>query len=150
MNKRLDALFSAVTFAEAGEFATAQEFVEPRRHVLLALNEEQCTARALNCAANLCQRVEAGLDLLLVSGEPKPADVPAPLAELEAKGIPYRVLRRTGKLGAEVLRHVREHRDVLFVVIDTLASWGAHRSERPWERLACPLVIANEGCAKNS
>lgn len=152
MRNRLEDLFTAVTFAEAGEFATARELAEPKRNVLLALDGQHVEPRALNCASNLCERVDASLDvLLLLPAEGPPAPAESALDVLKAKGIPYRIIRRQGSLGAEVLRHVREHRNVLFVVIDSLTSWGAKdRAARPWERLACPLVIANEGCGKNS
>lgn len=149
MGSTLDSLFGAVTFAEAGEFETARQILEPERNILLALRSDQPEPKVLACAANLCRRVNAGLEVLVV---PPGGSSAGPLAEflgeLQAGGIASRVTRRDGALGNEILRYVRERRQVLFVVIDSLASWGGKKGAQPWEKLACPLVVALEDCGK--
>jgi hypothetical protein len=145
IGKRLEDHLAAAAFAEAGEFDTAREILETGRKVVLGLQEERLEPEVLSCALNLCQRVNAGLDILLVT--PNPEQPPRLQRFLEEAGkahIGYRLIRKAGALGAEIVRHVREQRNVAFVVIDSLESWGAGKSAEPWLQLTCPLVVAKK------
>lgn len=146
---RLETLLMASTFAEAGEFETAKELLVPRRQVLLALEETQAAGHALQCAVNLCKRVDAALDVLLVSGgEGSSAGVSTALADV---GLPYRLINVSGVLGKEITRYVRSCRSVAFVVIESLDAWGADKTGEPWRLLGCPLVVATtDGAATTS
>ena len=148
MGSTLDRWFGAVTFAEAGELETARQILTPQRNILLALKDDQPEAKVLACAANLCKRVNAQLDVLVVPpGRERNSGLGKFLGELSASGIASQLTQRDGTLGNEILRYVRERRQVLFVVIDSLASWGG-KGTRPWEKLECPLVVALEDCGK--
>lgn len=137
---RLDTLLMASTFAEAGESETAKELLAPRRQVLLALEENQAPGHALQCAVNLCKRVDAALDVLLVStSEGASVGVSTALADT---ALPYRLIRASGVLGKEITRYVRSCHSVAFVVIESLESWGADKNAKPWRMLGCPLVVA--------
>lgn len=143
IRKRLEAHLSAAAFAEAGEFDTAREILDAGRTVVLGLQEERLEPGVLSCALNLCQRVNAGLDILLVTPHPEqPPRLQPFLEEVDRAHIGYRLIRKAGALGAEIVRHVREQRNVAFVVIDSLESWGAAKSTAPWLQLTCPLVVA--------
>lgn len=144
LGKDLERTFAAVTFAEAGEFETARSMIEGRR-VLLALHDDQLLAGALRCAANLCRRTKAGLDLLLIPGTcPLPDEVQESLDELRREGVPWRALRADGELGRAVLHHVATQRGVHLVVIDTLERWQPGRGQS-LQQLNCPLVVASAG-----
>jgi hypothetical protein len=145
IGKRLEDHLAAAAFAEAGEFDTAREILEAGRKVVLGLQEERLQSEVLGYALNLCQRVNAGLDILLVTPNPeKPPVLQGFLEELSNARIGYRLFRKAGALGAEIVRHVREQRNVAFVVIDSLESWGEARSAEPWLQLTCPLVVAQK------
>jgi hypothetical protein len=145
---RLDTLLMAATFAEAGEFETAKELLAPQRQVLLALKENQVAGHALQCAVNLCKRVDAALDVLLVSiGEEASTGVLNALADA---GLPYRLIRGSGALGKEITRYVRSCRSVAFVVVDSLEAWGADKTAKPWRTLGCPVVVAADRAATTS
>lgn len=148
IERGLERMFSAVAFAEAGEFETATQMLATERQVLLALHGDRLDERALRCALNLCQRVNAGLDVLLVSAT---ATLPSRLAqffgEVRRAGIGYRVVRGDGAFGREIMRYVKSCRSVAFVVIESLESWGDDRRSEPWRSLDCPLVVATDNRA---
>jgi hypothetical protein len=136
-------MLSAVAFAEAGEFETATQLLGAERQVLLALREDRLDERAFNCALSLCQRVNAGLDILLVSAtEALPSRLARFFGELRSAGIGYRFVRGDGTFGKETTRYVRSCRTVAFVVIESLESWGDDCRGEPWRALGCPLVVA--------
>lgn len=143
---RLETLLMALTFAEAGEFETAKDMVT-RRQVLLALEADQPAGHAVQCAVNLCTRVNARLDVLLGSSGDLPASVSAALADAD---LPYELIRAQGTLSKEIIHYVRSCRSVVFVVIESLDIWGADRTAKPWLTLGCPLVVATDGAATNS
>lgn len=121
----------------------------PQGKVLLAVREDRVEEAALSYALNICKRVGAEIDLLLV---PRRNVVPTAIAEflerLAAEGVGYRLIRRAAPLGEAIAAHAKGHKDVLFVVIDSLESWGeptggaSRRPVQPWQRLHCPLVVA--------
>lgn len=145
---RLDALLMASTFAQAGEFETAKALVSRRRQVLLALDDDQPASHAVQCAVSLCKRVDAALDVLLVSsGDTVSSGVATALADA---GLPFQLIRASGVLGKEIVRYVRSCRSVAFVVIESLDAWGVDKTAKPWRALGCPLVVATDGAATSS
>ena len=114
------------------------------RQVLLGLEGDRLDERVLLCAANLCQRVHAGLEVLLISDN---KELPARLArffrELRAAGIGYRFFHKQGDLGWEIVRYVKTRKNIAFVVVESLESREGKRGQvRPWRLLACPVVVA--------
>ena len=114
------------------------------RQVLLGLEGVRLDERVLLCAANLCQRVNAGLEVLLISDN---KELPARLArffrELRAAGIGYRFFHKQGDLGWEIVRYVKTRKNIAFVVVESLESREGKRGQvRPWRLLACPVVVA--------
>ena len=125
--------------AIAGQPGMAME-----RQVLLGLEGDRLDERVLVCAANLCQRVHAGLEVLLISDN---QELPARLArffrELHAAGIGYRFFHKQGDLGWEIVRYVKTRKNIAFVVVESLEGREGKRGQvRPWRLLACPMVVA--------
>lgn len=142
--KRLENHLLAATFAQAGEFGTARNILKADRKVLLALAENQPTQGVLSCTLNLCQRVNAGLDILLVyPGQDLSPQLKGFLHELKTANVGFHLIHKAGRLGAEILRYVNEQRNIAFVVIDSLDHWGDRKFAAPWRKLACPLVVAS-------
>jgi hypothetical protein len=145
LGKNLEDVLAVMTFAEVGEFDTARQMVDGSRRVLLALRDDQLPTGPLRCAANLCRRTNAGLDLLRIPGaRPLPDEVQESLDQLRREGVPWRVLRAAGELGRAVLQHVATQRSVHLVVIDSLEGWQSARGHS-WQQLDCPLVVAGVG-----
>ena len=114
------------------------------RQVLLGLECDRLDERVLLCAANLCQRVHAGLEVLLISDD---EELPARLArffrELRAAGIDYRFFHKQGDLGWEIVRYVKTRKNIAFVVVESLEGREGKRGQiRPWRLLDCPVVVA--------
>ena len=114
------------------------------RQVLLGLEGDRLDERVLLCAANLCQRVNAGLEVLLISdNEELPARLARFFTELRAAGIGYRFFHKQGDLGWEIVRYVMTRKNIAFVVVESLEGReGKRRQARPWRMLACPVVVA--------
>ncbi|HSD96260.1 MAG TPA: hypothetical protein VLB06_03860, partial [Sulfuricaulis sp.] len=124
--------------------ATGRLGMTTERQVLLGLEGGRLDERVLVCAANLCQRVHAGLEVLLISDN---QELPARLArffgELRAAGIGYRFFHKQGDLGWEIVRYVKTRKNIAFVVVESLEGREGKRGQvRPWRLLACPVVEA--------
>lgn len=122
---------------------------KPKRYVLLALKGEHIEPRLLSFASGLCRRMDAGLDIMLVSSEEKPPPMlDSFMRELQRDGIQYRLTHKTALRGREIVQYANTHECISTVVIDSLASWAAAGEEKggdPWRRLDCPLVVAMPG-----
>lgn len=122
---------------------------KPRRFVLLALKGEHIEPRLLSSASGLCKRMDAGLDIMLVSSEEKQP----PLLEnfirvLQQDGIHYRLTQQAVLRSREIVRYANTHECISTVMIDSLDNWAAPEDEKggaPWRKLDCPLVVAMPG-----
>lgn len=116
------------------------------RKVLLALREGHLDPRPLAAARNLCQRLGAGLEILLASAGPQlPGAVADLLAILREEGVPYGITRCAVLRRRDVVRYANTHECIVTVVIDSLEGWESiarSRASNPWAKLACPLVTA--------
>lgn len=117
-----------------------------RRYVLLALNEEPIEQRLLSSATALCKRMDAGLDIMLCTGDKKRL----PLLEnfirnLEHEGIPCRLTEQAAMSSKRVIEYANAHEYIAGVMIDSLRSWNMPEDDYdkdPWRKLGCPLVVA--------
>lgn len=117
-----------------------------RRYVLLALRGEHIEPRLLSSASGLCKRMDAGLDIMLSSGD---KGLP-PLLEnfvqsLQQDGIHYRLTQQAVLRSKEIVRYANTHECISTVMIDSLGKWTAPEDEKgsdPWRKLDCPLVVA--------
>lgn len=116
------------------------------RKVLIALREGYLDPRLLASARNLCQRLGAGLDILLVcQGGQLPAAVADLIKTLRDEGVAYSISRYEQLRRRDIVQYANTHECIATVVIDSLEGWEslAHsRSANPWKNLHCPLVTA--------
>lgn len=117
-----------------------------RRYILLALRSEHIEPRLLSSAAGLCRRMDAGLDIMLVSAEEKlPPALESFMRQMQQEGIYCRLKRETGMRARDVVHYANTHECISTVVIDKLGNWtvpGEEKNGDPWRKLDCPLVVA--------
>jgi hypothetical protein len=156
MMKNVEDALAAATFAEAGEAVTATSFMKEGRKVLLALKEGRIDAKTLKYALNTAQRIDAALDILYVTALGRSAQPVDPLlvhfeSELNAEGILYRIIPRTGCLKQQIIDYTNSEKDILFAVIESPHSLDAdcNRKDKTlselWQKLKCPLVVVMDG-----
>lgn len=120
--------------------------VPVERKVLLAIREGYLDPRLLAAARNLCQRLGAGLDILLAAPSGQlPAEVDALIRTLRDQGVTYSLSQYEALRRRDVVRYANTHECIATVVIDSLEGWESvakSRSSNPWASLACPLVTA--------
>ena len=116
------------------------------RKILLAVREDHVDPRLLASARNLCQRMDAELDILVRTSQTRlPKDLAAFIGELRNDGVPYALSQKPEMRRRDIVDYANTHECVATVVIDSLEGWetvAADRNSDPWARLACPLVTA--------
>jgi len=119
---------------------------QSERKVLLAIREGHLDPRLLASARSLCQRMDAGLDILLLArGEGLPAEVADLVKTLREAGVMYSLTQKPVLRRRDVVQYANTHECIATVVIDSLEGWesvAADRASDPWAALACPLVTA--------
>lgn len=119
---------------------------QSERKVLLAIREGHLDPRLLASARSLCQRMDAGLDILLLAhGEGLPAEVADLVKTLREAGVMYSLTQKPVLRRRDVVQYANTHECIATVVIDSLEGWesvAADRASDPWAKLACPLVTA--------
>lgn len=116
------------------------------RKVLLAIHAGRIDPRLLVSARSLCQRMEAGLDILILAGDDElPAEVAAFLGMLRAEGVAYTLTVKPLLRRRDIVQYANTHECIATVVIDSLEGWegvAEDKTSDPWRKLACPLVTA--------
>ena len=119
---------------------------KPGRLILLALKSEHIEPRLLSSTSGLCRRMDAGLDIMLVSCEEKlPPVLENFMREMQQQGIYCRLKRESGMCGRDIVHYANTHECISSVVIDSLGNWttpGDDKNSDPWRKLDCPLVVA--------
>lgn len=119
---------------------------KPGRFILLALKSEHIELRLLSSASGLCRRMDAGLDIMLVSDEEKlPPALESFMRQMQREGIYCRMKRESGTKSRDIVRYANTHECISSVMIDSLGSWATPEDEKgsdPWRKLDCPLVVA--------
>lgn len=147
--EKFEKTFSAVTFAEAGEFETAREILMENRRILLALSGEKSGINAFNHALNLCKRINAALEILHVSGE-KTGLLNTYKSELRKNGVQYKYFEEDGCIKEQILKHTNNNRGTLLVVVESSGKLDincrkANKGLRGFcKNLKCPLVIVSD------
>jgi len=122
------------------------EICKPRRKVLLAVREDHVDRRLLATARNLCQRMDAELDIQSrVSGDILPAELQDFIATLQSEGAAYALSLKPLLRRRDIVLYANSHECISAVVIDSLEGWecvAEDRASDPWAKLACPLVTA--------
>ncbi|WP_420264030.1 hypothetical protein [Candidatus Magnetominusculus dajiuhuensis] len=152
LGKKLDNIFSAITFAEAGDHDYARELMNEKRNILLAVKESEIERKTLTYAINTCKRVKATLDILYVSeGTNTDPIVEHFFDELKAEGINYTFTRGSGTLKQSVLDYAKVNNDVLCVIMESPEEPVVDHKRKEkgmsetWKNINCPLVLVKAG-----
>jgi len=159
--KKLEESMTAATFAEAGEFEMASQFLKSNKNahkrVLLGTDKPEIATRTISYALHLCQRLGGGLEIFhmlhlsenetgsSLSQEKEP--LAALNSALRQKGVIYQPVSGPGCLADEVLRHAGPRRDILCVVFDALEPDAASCRKAKenmiakFQALHCPVVM---------
>ncbi|OGR00051.1 MAG: hypothetical protein A2505_05340 [Deltaproteobacteria bacterium RIFOXYD12_FULL_55_16] len=161
MFKKLEEAMTAATFAEAGEFETARQFLttskNARKRVLLGTDKPEIATRTISYALHLCQRLGGGLEIFHMLRLPENETASwlnqekEPLVALntalQEKGVIYQPVSGLGCLADELLRHASARRDILCVVFDVLEPDGMSCRKAKenmiakFQALHCPVVM---------
>lgn len=116
------------------------------RKVLLAVRERHGYPRLFAAARELCTRLDADMDILLVTEAKLPsAQIESFLDSLRQAGVQYSLLLKPGLRRRDIVDYANSRECISAVVIDSREGWEPHAPDRtgdPWHRLACPLVTA--------
>ena len=116
------------------------------RKVLLTVRAGRIDPRLLVSTRSLCQRMGAGLDILMLAGaEEMPAEVADLIRALREDGVMYTLTQKSILRRRDIVDYANTHECISTVVIDSLEGWecvAADRASNPWAKLACPLVTA--------
>lgn len=162
LRARFQRFMTAAAFAESGETDTALEIayapVKPTK-VLLAVGGVEASEEAVHFAANLCVRMDAGLDVLLIEGyrgvegkefinrqdRERAKKIQRLIRELGGNLVPVRTLTVAGPLEEEVHSYAKSNKDVAVIVFDSGRSWEKEPERAKWEsvlqKLASTLAI---------
>ena len=148
--KQFEEIMSAATFAEAGEFETAQGMLHERKKILLVLTGRETDMKAARYAVNTSKRIGAGIEILyLAKDNQEKSFLEEYLKELKTKGIEYKVTPCEKSLKEEIAVYIEKEKDIEFVVIDSdelgvLSAKDKKAALNEWERLKCPVVLVSE------
>lgn len=151
MKKKIEDLMAAVSFAEAGEFETAREFLKEEKRVLLAVRKGQVDRKTFRYAINTCKRIGAGLDILYISSsDVSDQALDECISSLTKEGISYKLIQRSGCLKQAIIDYTTAKKEILFAVTESTENLevdckgkGKGLSEA-WRNLQCPLVVVAE------
>lgn len=117
-----------------------------QRSVLLAVREGHVDPRLLSSALALCRRLEADLEIQVISGsEASPPEMADFLDTLRAEGLPFTLELKPSLRRRDLVSYANAHENIAALVIDSREGWEAlaqDRSSDPWKHLECPLVTA--------
>lgn len=153
MNKeRFEDIMSAITFAEAGEHASAIEFIKGKGRVLIAISEKVFDRNVLTYALSICRRIKADIEILYLARlGSEPPDLTEFMAAAGKEGIRSSLIRKEGCMKKAILDHTGKRSEILFVVVgstpelDMECSAGEKTLSEAWKRLTCPLVVVSKG-----
>lgn len=146
--KKLEDIFAAAAFAEAGEFETAREMVKGRQKVLLALTGRDSDRKSFTYAMNICRRIGAGLEIIYVGNG---SEMVFLTDQLKKENISYEIIQVSGSIKEAIISHAEKRSDIRFVVIESSDTMNIDFKKdntippKGWEELKCPLVVVMEG-----
>jgi hypothetical protein len=148
LQKKIQDIMSAVSFAEEGEFETAKDLLKEERRILLAVRAGQMDRKTFRYAANTCKRIAASLDVLYISpSEIKDPTLDQCLSDLKESGIEYKVIRKSGCLKQAIIDYTTVKKEIIFAVTESSDNLDVDCKGRgkglsdAWENLKCPLVV---------
>ncbi len=142
---RLENDFTAAAFAEAGEFDEARRIAGGRRAVVLALTGMPADRLSFKYALNLCRRIDASLEIVLLPEAEE--TLRALIPSLTEAAVDYRTTRAREPIHEAVLALASRLANVHCVVADSgpldLHERG-RKASKAWAKLGCPLVAVSE------
>ena len=151
LGKKLEEMFSATAFAEAGEFDTAEQFLSGKEKVLLVLTGRETDVKSLKYALNIAKRTRAALEVLVTCDGGAAAELLELCAEkARRESLGLEVTRKTGCIRESIIRHARDRNDLVCVVIDSTdaldidCSSDSQRLAGIWKKLGCPLALVTD------
>ncbi|MBF0616641.1 MAG: hypothetical protein HQK88_07465 [Nitrospirae bacterium] len=154
-SEKMDKMFTAITFAEEGEFDSAREFMADNRKVLLALTDRGIDRKTLLYTINTCKRINAELDVLyLTKTKEKSAFLDKFFSELDSERIKHKLMVKTGSLRKEIVAYTESNKEILYVIVDSSDNWDTADEEKEREfpdlfkNLRCPLVVITESAVR--
>jgi hypothetical protein len=122
----------------------AMAIVEPYRKVLLVLIRHAPDAQVVNAVKSLCERMQAGLEIVCLGTDVRDEDWRAVTSDLSATGLFFRVERQPGWNVDEVVAWANDRPCVAALVLAAaeLPENDHDASDNPWKHLDCPLVVA--------
>lgn len=117
--------------------------VEPYRKVLLVLIRRAPDAQVFNSVKSLCERLQAGLEIVCLGTGVSDEHSQAMAAKLSAASLFCRVVRQPDWGVDEVVAWANDRPCVAALVLAAAElPEGEHDiSENPWNSLGCPLVV---------
>ncbi|MDI6746455.1 MAG: hypothetical protein QMD17_04865 [Rhodocyclaceae bacterium] len=113
--------------------------------VLLVARVNHLSQRLLAAAHSLCQRMDAGLDILVpADGIELPVTMTDFVQALHQSGVNCTLTRIPELRPREIVRYANSHECITTVVIDSRENWNvasSGKSASPWRKLVCPLVM---------
>jgi len=151
IGKKLEGLFSAATFAEAGEFETARDLIDGDRKVLLVLTGRETDVKSLKYAISIAKRTGAGLEVLAPSdGQAIDSALEISVSEARMEAVEIKTVRKSGCIKEALISYAKNRRDLVCVVIESTdalnidCSREQRRLAGVWEKLGCPLALVSE------
>jgi hypothetical protein len=116
------------------------------RKILLAVREGHTRPRLFSSALELCRRLDAEMDIVLVTDKRRPpVEIDAFLDSLRQAGLQYSLHLHPGLRRRDIVDYANSRECITAVIIDSREGWeplARDRTSDPWRRLACPLVSA--------
>jgi len=102
--------------------------------------------RLLSSALALCRRLDADLEIQVISGsDTSPPEMADFLETLRAEGLPFTLELKPSLRRRDLVNYANAHENIAALVIDSREGWEALAQDRgsdPWKHLECPLVTA--------
>lgn len=148
IKKKLEDIFAAIAFAEAGEFETAREILKGRGKILLTLTGRASDRKSFKYVLNICKRIDADLEILYVTRSSEMVSLLEQFQnELKKEEIAYEMIQGSGCIKEAIINHTEKRRDIQFVVIESSDTLDIDCKEnnrilsKVWDGLKCPLVV---------
>ncbi|MFN4132019.1 MAG: universal stress protein [Caldimicrobium sp.] len=143
--KSFEELIVASSFAEEGEFEAARQILKGKRRVLLVIEERGISQKAMLYAINVCKRTGTGLDILFISqGEEYSKEVEELIQSIKEEGIDIHLVMRKGNIREEILKYIKEKKNIDFIVIETGQNFKDEERMNDlahfWSQVKCPVV----------
>jgi hypothetical protein len=116
--------------------------VEPYRKVLLVLMRQAPIHNQLDAARALCERLQAGLEIVLLETSRLDKAMLSAQAGCEAAGLFCHLIERPEWRAEDVVAWANSRSCVAALVLAAAERGSTDGAPDPWQHLACPLVLA--------